>query len=101
MKKIEIDIKRPYNKYQALIALISEIGRHYDDRQVEDDADVSYELRHIEGIMEELEYRRRGDIHSKFRAAYRWTMIPNCEYPERIEIRSVIASKEVGSITIK
>lgn len=100
MKKIVIDIKKPYSKYLAFSALRSNIENVYDKLEVADDECDGSVLQRIDGIMRETEYYHRGDFHRRFDCTYRWQMLPNRIQPERITITS-ITDKEVGSITIK
>lgn len=100
MKKIDINIKHPYKKYNALLELCVAIGRAYEDLKVADEEDNGEVLRRIDSIMEECEYYKRNDSHAKFGATYHWDLIPDRLSPESIEIRS-ITDKEVGCITIK
>ena len=100
MKKIDINIKHPYKKYNALLELRVAIGRVYEDLKVADEEDNGEVLRRIDSIMDDLEYYKRNDSHAQFCASYHWELIPDRLFPESIEIRS-ITDKEVGCITIK
>jgi len=100
MKKIDINIKHPYKKYNALLELRVAIGRVYEDLKVADEEGNAEVLRRIDSIMDDLEYYKRNDSHAQFGASYHWSLIPDRLFPERIEIRS-ITDKEVGCITIK
>ena len=100
MKKIDINIKHPYKKYNAFSKLRGEIDTVYDKFVVSDEEDNGEVLRRIDSIMEECEYYKRNDSHAQFGASYHWSLIPDRLFPERIEIRS-ITDREVGCITIK
>lgn len=100
MKKIDINIKHPYKKYNAFSKLRGEIDTVYDKLEVADEVDNGEVLRRIDSIMEECEYYKRNDSHAQFGASYHWDLIPDRLNAERIEIRS-ITDKEVGTITIK
>ena len=100
MKKIDINIKHPYKKYNAFSKLRGEIDMVYDKLEVADEEDNAEVLRRIDSIMDDLEYYKRNDSHAQFCASYHWRLIPDRLFPERIEILS-ITDKEVGCITIK
>ncbi len=100
MKKIDINIKHPYKKYNAFSKLRGEIDIVYDKLEVADEEDNAEVLRRIDSIMEDLEYDKRNDSHAQFYASYKWSLFPGRLNAERIEILS-ITDKEVGTITIK
>ncbi len=101
MKKIIINIKYPYTRYNAIRSMISNIKSVFDDLTVEDD----YERYNgsvwprIDSILEDTEFYKRGDFHAKFGASYHWRINPSRELPESIDITS-ITGKPVGTITI-
>ena len=102
MRQIVMDILQPYAKYHAFAALRANLDKVFDGLKVDDTYERYYGSvwSRIDSIMNDTRYYKRGDSNELFNCNYHWAILPNRDYPERIEIVS-ITRKPVGTITIK
>lgn len=102
MKRIIININKPYTNYNAFKALRADIDMVFDGLQVPADFEQYYGnvWSRIDGIMNRCEYYKRGNNSEAFSCNYSWYFEPSRERCERINIYS-ITGKEVGNITVQ